>query len=200
MPYGPPLYSTFWGHIFCKYGGGGGQNCFWSRTCCCPLMCLDDCFFQCSQDCFSECLFCRPFGTPPEITSVANPPAPDSIRKCPEPQICPKFVPTIVFRGSNQGNPNLSKICRNLKNSGVRWALCPLCSNILFLTEAPLPDPTPTPPNTPKRTRNGPEQTRKGRRRTQNGPKSSSLGWDGRLVCRDGGGGSCKGKRKSPPL
>ena len=36
---------------------------------------------------------------------IANPPAPYSIRKHPEPQTCPKFVPTIVFRGSNQGDP-----------------------------------------------------------------------------------------------
>ena len=57
------------------------------------------------------------------------------------------------------------------------------------LTQAPLPDPTLTPPNTPKRTRNraetdpnGPIRTRKGPKRTRNGPKSSSLGWDGRGV------------------
>ena len=28
MPYRPPLYGIFWGHIFCKYWGGGGQNYF----------------------------------------------------------------------------------------------------------------------------------------------------------------------------
>ena len=29
MPYGPPLYGIYLGHIFCKYGGGGGgQNYF----------------------------------------------------------------------------------------------------------------------------------------------------------------------------
>ena len=40
----------------------------------------------------------------------ANPPAPYSIQKCPnfKPQMCQKFVPAIVFRGSNQGDPNLS--------------------------------------------------------------------------------------------
>ena len=43
---------------------------------------------------------------------LANPFSPYSIQKRPEPQICPKFVPTIVFRGSNQGDQNLSKICR----------------------------------------------------------------------------------------
>ena len=47
---------------------------------------------------------------------------------------------------------------------------------ISFPAEAPLPDPTPTPPNTPKRTRNRPETA-----------KSSSLGCDGRGVCRNGG-------------
>ena len=46
------------------------------------------------------------------ILFCANPPAPYSIQKCPEPQICQKFAPTIVFRGSNKGDPNLSKICR----------------------------------------------------------------------------------------
>ena len=66
-----------------------------------------------------------------------------------------------------------------------------IISSHISLTEAPLPDPTPTPPNTLKRTRNG-------AKRTRNGPKSSSLWWDGRGVCRDGGGGGgCKGKRKS---
>ena len=77
------------------------------------------------------------------------------------------------------------------------------------LTEAPLPDPTPTPPNTPKRTRNGPETDPKrsenrakrspnGAKRSRNGPKSSFSGWDGRGVCRGRGGcGGCKGKRKS---
>ena len=43
---------------------------------------------------------------------IANPFSPYSIQKRPEPQICPKFVPTIVFRSSNQGDPKLSKICR----------------------------------------------------------------------------------------
>ena len=32
---------------------------------------------------------------------LASPPAPYSIQKRPEPQICQKFVPTIVLRGSN---------------------------------------------------------------------------------------------------
>ena len=46
---------------------------------------------------------------------LANPPAPYSIQKCPEPQICQKSVPTIAFLGSNQGGPKLSKIVENLK-------------------------------------------------------------------------------------
>ena len=48
-------------------------------------------------------------------TSVANPPAPYSIQKCPEPQICPKFFPMIVFRGSSHRDPNLSKICPKIE-------------------------------------------------------------------------------------
>ena len=73
------------------------------------------------------------------------------------------------------------------------------------LTEAPLPDPTPTPPNgpetDPKRTRNGAKRTRNGPKRSQTEPKWTEIklfgvgragglsGW--------GGGGGCKGKRKS---
>ena len=49
--------------------------------------------------------------------NFANPSSPYSIQKRPKPQICPKFVPTIVFRGSNQGDPNLSK---KLKNDNFR--------------------------------------------------------------------------------
>ena len=47
--------------------------------------------------------------------NLANPFSPYSIQKRPEPQICPKFVPTIVFRGSNQQDPNFSKICRKIE-------------------------------------------------------------------------------------
>ena len=46
--------------------------------------------------------------------TVANPFSPYSIQKRPEPQICPKFVPIIVFRGSNQGGP---EIVKNLKKN-----------------------------------------------------------------------------------
>ena len=41
---------------------------------------------------------------------VANPFCPYSIQKCPEPQICSKFVPAIVFGGSRQG----AEICQKL--------------------------------------------------------------------------------------
>ena len=89
--------------------------------------------------------------------------------------------------------PCPSKILHTLKHS---WVV------IFFsLTEAPLPDPTPTPPNTPKRTRNRPEtepngakRSRNGAKRSRNGPKSSFLGWDGRGVCRGGGGGAVREK------
>ena len=53
----------------------------------------------------SECVF-----------RIANPPAPYSIQKCPEPQISPKLVLRIVFRDSNQGDPNLSKSVENKKS------------------------------------------------------------------------------------
>ena len=76
------------------------------------------------------------------------------------------------------------------------------------LTEAPLPDPTPTPPNTPKRTRNGPETDPKRSQTEPNGPERSQtepkcteikpfrVGQPGGLSGW-GGGGGCKGKRKS---
>ena len=41
----------------------------------------------------------------------ANPFPPYSFQKRPESQICPKFVPAIVFGVSSQGDWNLSKIC-----------------------------------------------------------------------------------------
>ena len=73
---------------------------------------------------------------------------------------------------------------------------------ILFsLTEAPLPDPTP--PNTPKRTRRGPETEPNGPERSQKEPKWTEIkpprvGRPGG-VCWDRRGGGCKGKRKSLP-
>ena len=66
-------------------------------------------------------------------------------------------------------------------------------SDIPFPFRSPSPqphaDPTQHPEKDPKRTRNGPERTRNVPKRTRNGPKSSSLWWDGRGVCRDGGVG-----------
>ena len=82
------------------------------------------------------------------------------------------------------------------------------------LTEAPLTDPTPTPPNTPEtgpetdpeRTRNGPETEPNGAERSRTEPNGAKMdrnqalsgGTDGG-VCREGGGGGggCKGKRIS---
>ena len=54
-----------------------------------------------------------PLGVRP--TWIANPFPPYSFQKRPEPQICPKSVPAIVFGGSSQGDWNLSKICQNLQ-------------------------------------------------------------------------------------
>ena len=45
---------------------------------------------------------------------VANPFLLYSFQKRPEPQICPKFVPAIVFGVSSQGDWNVSKICKRL--------------------------------------------------------------------------------------
>ena len=58
---------------------------------------------------------------------LVNPFSPYSIQKHPEPQICPKFVPAIVFRGSVPGNWNLSKICRNLSEIMVFQILTNAC-------------------------------------------------------------------------
>ena len=52
-------------------------------------------------------------------------------KKCPEPQICSNFVPTIAFRGANQGDPNLSKSCLKMIVSrqlfGIRLICCQHC-------------------------------------------------------------------------
>ena len=45
-------------------------------------------------------------------SNVASPFSPYSIQKRPKPQICPKFVPAIVFGGSSQGDENLKKIVK----------------------------------------------------------------------------------------
>ena len=42
-------------------------------------------------------------------------------KKCPEAQICPKFVPTIVLRGSNRGDPNLLRISRIYLKFASTW-------------------------------------------------------------------------------
>ena len=96
----------------------------------------------------------------------------------------------------------------NRQKSGLFWAspftMHLVCTLLIFfsLTEAPLPDPTPTQPTPrkgpkadPKQTGNGPKCTQTDPKRTRNGPKSSSLGGTGRGLCRDGGG--CKGTKKS---
>ena len=92
------------------------------------------------------------------------------------------------------------------------WSMCPcevrsqLLVVIFFsLYRRPSPRPHADPihhlEKDPKRTRNrpetdpnGPKRTRNGPKRTRNGPKSSSLWWDGRGVCRDGG--ELQGKKK----
>ena len=99
-------------------------------------------------------------------------------------------------------NTLLPRVC----NAGHRH------TNIVIffsLTEAPLPDPTPTPPNTPKRTRNGPKTDPKRSQTEPNGAKTEPNGAEmdrnqafrggtGGGLCRGGGGGGgCKGKRMS---
>ena len=53
---------------------------------------------------------CQPEISPEFRSRVAKPFSPYSIQKRPESQICPKFVPAIVFGGSSQGVKNLKKI------------------------------------------------------------------------------------------
>ena len=62
------------------------------------------------------------------------------------------------------------------------------------LTEAPLPDHTPTPPNTPKRTRNGPETDPK---RTRNGAEIQE--WQG-VPARWGDPARCVPTPKPPTV
>ena len=47
-----------------------------------------------------------------EVTRITKLFSPYSIQKRPEPQICPKFVPAIVFGGPSQGVKNLQKIVK----------------------------------------------------------------------------------------
>ena len=53
-------------------------------------------------------------------SKVASPLFSYSIQKRPEPQICPKFVPAIVFEGSSPGGLEFVKNCQNLKNGNFR--------------------------------------------------------------------------------
>ena len=79
----------------------------------------------------------------------------------------------------------------------------PQGSDILFPYRSPLPDPSLTPPNIPKRTRNRPETDPNGPKRTRNGlemDRNQALGVGqtaGGLSGWGGGVGGCKGKRKS---
>ena len=52
-------------------------------------------------------------------TLLVNPPAPYSIQKGPEPQICQKTCPDDCFSGFQPGDPNLSQICRKLERRQV---------------------------------------------------------------------------------
>ena len=76
------------------------------------------------------------------------------------------------------------------------------------LTEAPLPNPTPTPPNLPKRTRNGAETDPKRSQTEPNGaetePNGAEMDRNQAFRAGTGGGfvgvggvGGCKGKRIS---
>ena len=80
------------------------------------------------------------------------------------------------------------------------------CCTFVLLQRSPSPrphpDPTQHPETDPKRTQNGPETDPNGPEKDRNGPemdRNQAL-WVGMTggVCRDGGGGGgCKGKRKS---
>ena len=50
----------------------------------------------------------------------ANPFSPYSIQKRPKRQICPKFVPAIVFGGFQSGGLEFEKSCQNLKNGNFQ--------------------------------------------------------------------------------
>ena len=62
----------------------------------------------------------KAFATPRQLvisnhaleTMVVNPFPPYSLQKRPKPQICPKFVPAIVFGGSRPGDWNLEKFVK----------------------------------------------------------------------------------------
>ena len=119
----------------------------------------------------------------------------------------------IQWRGSGHSlNRRTLKIEKLLSSSPSQKSALKRVSVILrvviffTLTETLLPDPTPTPPNTPKRTRNQPETDPKQSQTEPNGPETEPKwteiklfgvgrpgglsGWGG------GGGGGCKGKKK----
>ena len=94
-----------------------------------------------------------------------------------------------IYHGQVQTQINNSsppRICRQWHTNVV----------IFFsLTEAPLPDPTPTPPNTPKRTRNGPETDPKRSQTEPNGAETEPNGaeMDRNQAFRGGTGGGFVG-------
>ena len=117
--------------------------------------------------------------------------------------LCQTFLRLLGFRPRrhlflNQDPPRRTHdLDANARSGGglgvtqtLSLSLSPLCCNFggdpfledrnlvifFYLSEAPLPDPTPTPPNTPKRTRNGPETDPK---RSQTDPKrtETELKW-----------------------
>ena len=86
----------------------------------------------------------------------------------------------------------VSRFANRWCNSGVVIHYFKCSQSLHWWYSFPLQKPlSPTPPRThptdAKRTRNRPETDPNGPKRTRNGPKSSSLGWDCRGVCRDGG-------------
>ena len=79
----------------------------------------------------------------------------------------------------------------------VIFSYVPFLVIFVSLTKAPLPDPTPTPPNIPKRTRNGPKTDPKRSQTEPNGAKTEPNGaeMDRNQAFRGGtGGGVCRGR------
>ena len=68
---------------------------------------------------------------------VANPFSPYSIQKRPEPQICPKFVPTIIFGGGSLGDWKLSKFVKICSKMTVFQILTNLWQILVPLIETP---------------------------------------------------------------
>ena len=68
----------------------------------------------------------------------------------------------------------------------------------VVITEPPLPDLAPTPPNSPRLARSRPKRARSGLKWIELDIFEDL--WGGAVgVCRDGGAGGCKGKEKSLP-